>query len=131
MVNISRAKTPAPLFYNRTTTSTHGIRICFFSKIPLTNSNPLPLAAALTPPSLILLLTPSIAALASEPPVPLIAVTAMPAVSMNASASVELPLMYDEAVSEGAIAWLGHRGSNQSAWKSKSEKTRTKRRIEQ
>jgi hypothetical protein len=76
-------------------------------------------------------LTPSIAALANEPPVPLIAVTAIPAVSIKVSVIVALPLKYDEAVSEGEIKPLDHRGSNQSAWKSKREKTRTKRRIEQ
>jgi len=61
----------------------------------------------------------------------LIAVTAIPAVSIKVSVSVALPLRYEEAVSEGAVKPLDHRGSNQSAWKSKREKTRTKRRIEQ
>lgn len=122
----------APLkSHKRTTTSTQGIRNCFFSKSPLINSNPLPAAVALTSPFPILLLTSPIAALASAPPVPLIAVTAMPAVSMRVSVSVALPLKYEDAVSEGVIAPLGHRGSNQSAWKSKSEKTRTKSRMEQ
>jgi hypothetical protein len=116
--------------HKRTTTSTHGIRICFFSRSPLTSSNPLPLTVTF-PPSPILLLTPSMATLASAPPVPLIAAIAMLAVSINVSASVALPLKYDDAVSEGAIEPLGHRGSNQSAWKSKREKTRTKRRMEQ
>jgi hypothetical protein len=120
-----------PVPHKRTTTSTHGIRICFFSRSPLTSSNPLPLKVAFAPPSPILRLTPSMATLANAPPVPLIAVIAMLAVSINVSASVALPLKYDDAVSEGAIEPLGHRGSNQSAWKSKREKTRTKRRMEQ
>ena len=119
------------VLYRRTTTSTHGIRICFFSKSPLTSSKPLPLAVAFTAPYPILCLTPSMATLASAPPVPLIAVIAMPAVSIRVSVSVALPLKYDDAVSEGTIAPLGHRGANQSALKSNSEKTRTKRRIEQ
>jgi hypothetical protein len=55
----------------------------------------------------------------------------MPAVSIRVSVSVALPLKYEDAVSEGTIAPLGHRGANQSALKSNSEKTRTKRRIEQ
>jgi hypothetical protein len=117
--------------HSRTTTSTHGIRNCFFSKKPLASSNPLPPAVALIPPSSNRFLTPSIAALANEPPVPLIAVTAIPAVSIRVSVIVALPLKYDDAVSEGVIKPLDHRGSNQSAWKSKREKTRTKRRIEQ
>jgi hypothetical protein len=115
--------------HSRTTTSTHGIRNCFFSKKPLASSNPLPPAVALIPPSSNRFLTPSIAALANEPPVPLIAVTAIPAVRV--SVIVALPLKYDDAVSEGVTKPLDHRGSNQSAWKSKREKTRTKRRIEQ
>ena len=71
------------------------------------------------------------ATLASAPPVPLIAVIAIPAVSMRVSVSVALPLKYDDAVYEGTIAPLGHRGANQSALKSNSEKTKTKRRMEQ
>ena len=71
------------------------------------------------------------ATLASAPPVPLIAVIAMPAVSIRVSVSVALPLKYDDAVSDGTIAPLGHRGANQSALKSNNEKTRTKRSMEQ
>ena len=83
------------------------------------------------PPLVSFLLKLSSAALASEPPVPLIADNAKLAVSPNSSVTVELPLSNELAVSVILVVEGCHRGSNQSALKSKSEKTRTKRRMEQ
>ena len=116
--------------HSRTSTSTQGILNCLLSKNPLTHSiptaPPLPLPEA-SPTTL--LLTLSMALLAMLPPVPLIAVTAMLAVSIRACVSVEFPFMKPEAVSEAERASGWKRGSNQSAWKSKREKTRTPRRM--
>jgi len=83
-------------------TSTHGIRNCFFSSILLNHSNPLLLFVMVTFPVPSRRLKPSIAALASDPPVPLMAETAKLAVSMIASLIVAFPLTKDESVSEAA-----------------------------
>lgn len=70
-------------------------------------------------------------ALANDPPVPLMAEMAILAVSLSASADVELPVMKADAVSVNDGVESCHLGSNQSAWKSNSEKMSTRRRIEQ
>lgn len=105
------------------------------SSAPRSHSNPLvpfvafAVIAELDVPA-ILCLSPSIAALAKDPPVPLIAETAMLAVSTIASVKVALPLMNEAVVLDMEPTKSPfHRGSNQSAEKSKREKTRTKRRI--
>lgn len=124
-----------PQHYNRTVTSRQGIRKWYLSKAPRSHSNPLvpfvafAVIAEFDVPA-ILCLRPSIAALANEPPVPLIAETAMLAVSTSASVNVALPPMNEAVVldMEPTKSPL-QRGSNQSAEKSKREKTRTKRRI--
>lgn len=118
----------------RTTTPKHCILNCFLSKIVLNHSkafNPcgmLVTAAevALSPSFRLTLLA---AALATEPPVPLIADTAKLVVCMMTSVSVALPLKYAAAVCESALVLMFHRGSNQSALKSKMEKTRTNSRM--
>ena len=122
-------------------TSKQGILNWRLSNTLRNNSYPLlvlaTLAAAEAPapaafaPSAICRFTPSMAALASEPPVPLIADAAKLAVCSTASVSVVFPLKYDVAVSGKDVAEPLHRGSNQSALKSKREETRTKSRIEQ
>lgn len=73
------------------------------------------------------------AALAIEPPVPFMADIAKLAVSTMASVKVAFPLIMDVIVSDTDVLCVEgfHRGSNQSAWKSNNEKTRTKRSIEQ
>ena len=111
-------------------TSTHGILNCFRSNVALRASKPVLAAVpfALLPPVNLLLML-SIAVLAKDPPVPFIADIAMLAVSIKTSVSVAFPLRYELAVSDGDTLSLDHRGSNQSAPKSKSEKTRTDRRI--
>lgn len=121
--------------HNRTVTSRQGIRKWYLSNAPRSHSNPLvpfvafAVIAELDVP-VILCLKPSIAALAKEPPVPLIAETAMLAVSKRASVRVAFPLTNDAVVPDtDAMKSPSHRGSNQSAEKSKSEKTRTKSRI--
>ena len=126
----SMASSPSPN-HNRTSTSTQGIRNDLFSKNPLIHSNPFPLPTTISPLPTTRFFTLSIAALAMDPPVPLIALTAMPAVSTIVSVNVALPPKYADAVSEGDKESEDHRGSNQSAVKSKSEKTRTKSSIEQ
>jgi len=120
-----------PICYSRTITSTQGIRNCFLSTRLLNHSNPLLLLGVVACPPPIRRLTPSKAALASEPPVPLIADKAKLAVSSIASLTVALPLTKEDSVSEAVVVDAGHRGSNQFARKSKREKTRTKSRIEQ
>jgi len=116
--------------YSRTITSTQGIRNCFFSRMLRSHSNPLTLAIVALPPP-VRRLTPSITTLAIEPLVPLIAEMAVLAVSSKVSVIVAFPLMKEDNVSVALSLDPGHRGSNQSAPKSKSEKTRTKSRIEQ
>lgn len=71
---------------------------------------------------------PSIAALAKDPPVPLSAVTARPAVCNTASVMVALPLSTEAVVSVIAVDAPDHRGSNQSASKSRREKVIQQRR---
>lgn len=118
--------------HSRTRTSTQGIRNCHFSSRPRNHSNPLTLAgAAEVALALLRFTTPSSAALANEPPVPLIAENAMLAVSLNASVNVALPLSSELAVSLITVLEGCQRGSNQLAWKSNREKTRTKSRMEQ
>lgn len=66
------------------------------------------------------------------PPVPLTAESARLAVSSTASVKVAFPPSTDVAVFDIVVkAFSFHRGSKMSALKSKREKTRTKRRIEQ
>nr|POF17707.1 hypothetical protein CFP56_13119 [Quercus suber] len=111
--------------HKRTSTSTQGMRNCFFSSTPRNHSNTLPPADSETySPPPIRLLIPSIAALANDPPVPLMADTARLAVSIIASVIVAFPLTNEDSVSD-ALSVLGcHRGSNQSALKSKRAKTK-------
>lgn len=117
-------------------TSTHGIRKERFSKMFRSHSKPLIAfgmlaAAADTGSTSILFLTVSIAALANDPPVPFTAESAVLAVSSTACESVVLPLRKEAPVSDIAVEKLpSHLGSNQSALKSKREKTRTNRSIE-
>lgn len=120
-----------PALHNLTTTSTQGIRNCLFSITVRSTSNPLSLTLAINEPLVDFLLTVSNAALANEPPVPLIAEIAKLAVSPNSSVTVEFPVNNELAASVIRVVEGCHLGSNQSAWKSKSEKTRTKRSIEQ
>lgn len=114
----------------RTTTPKHCILYCFLSKIVLSHSN------AFRPFGILVMmaevelsstfrLTPPSAALASDPPVPLIADTAKLAVCSTTSVRVAFPLKYAAAVSDTALVLMFQRGSNQSALKSKIEKTRT------
>lgn len=117
--------------HSRTRTSKQGILNCRFSRKPRINSAPPELAVG-GPCEVTFRIMPSMAALASDPPVPLIAVMAIVAVSRSASDRVELPPRNDDAVSDGGEAESSvHRGSNQSALKSKREKMSTKSRIEQ
>lgn len=118
--------------HNRTTTSTQGILNDRFSRVARSSSNPFALlgmlAVTLDPesPASNLFLTLSIAVLASEPPVPLMADMARLAVSSTAWLNVALPLNRFDAVSDIEADMLPfHRGSNQFAEKSNSEKTRT------
>lgn len=120
-------------FYNRTVTSTQGIRMPpRFSTALRSHSKPFVVALAVSVilPLLAFLRAPSIAALANDPPVPFSADTAKPAVSQIISCTVALPLTKFERVSETGTAGC-HRGSNQSALKSRSEKQRIVRSIEQ
>lgn len=112
-------------------TSTHGILSCFFSITLRSHSNPLPVVPTLALPPPIRLRTPSMAALAIEPPVPLMADTAKLAVSRIASATVALPVTRDDIVSDAVSVDGRQRASNQFALRSKREKMRTKSRIEQ
>lgn len=111
-------------------TSKQGILNWCFSANALSQSPPLALvfdAACVTT----VLLRPLSAVLARDPPVPLSAVIARAAVSNKASVKVELPLRNDDSVSVADAAPPCHRGSNQSALKSKSENMRTNSNIEQ
>jgi len=129
------AMLPSPLHpHNMTLTSTQGILNCFFSAKVLSHSNVPLLActaaedeAVLPPPAL--LFSPSNAALARLPPVPLIAAMARLAVSASTSVAVAFPESKELAVSVMLVVEGCHRGSNQSALKSKREKTRTRSRM--
>lgn len=104
-----------------------------FSTTVRSSSKPFAVVAAVTvafSPPVNFLRAPSMAALASEPPVPFKADTAKPAVSHTISCSVAFPLKACESVSDtGAVGC--HRGSNQSELKSRREKQSMVRRIEQ
>lgn len=121
------------LSQSRTVTLTQGIRNCSFSNIPFIHSKTLlPFGSfrrsAPTPPVAILRFTPSIAALASDPPVPLSADTAKPAVWSTASVRVAFPLSTEVAASVIVVDAPDHRGSNQSASKSRRENVMQQRR---
>lgn len=104
-----------------------------FSTTVRSSSKPFAVVAAVTvalSPPANFLLAPSMAALASDPPVPFKADTAKPAVSQTISCNVALPLRACESVSDTGTVGC-HRGSNQSELKSSREKQSMVRRIEQ
>ena len=85
------------------------MRNCCFSSTLRNHSNPPPAAAVAfppPPPPVYRLFIVPIAALANDPPVPLIAEIARLAVSSTASVTVALPEMKDVRVSEAERAWL-------------------------
>jgi hypothetical protein len=120
--------------YSRIVAPTQGILNWNFSRSPRSHSNtllPLGMLAAiisLDSPVAILCFAPSIAALTSDPPVPFRAAKAKLAVSITASVSVALPLNRKVAVSLIEVDAPVHRGSNQSAEKSRREMTTQQRR---
>lgn len=116
---------------SRTFTPTQGIRNCRFSITLRSTSNPFSFTPVMNVPPVLLFFALSSAALASDPPVPFSAEIAKFAVSLSSSVTVELPLSSELAASVSLVVEGCHRGSNQFAWKSKREKTSTKRRIEQ
>jgi hypothetical protein len=71
------------------------------------------------------------AMLVSEPLFSFIAAMAKLAVSPRSSITVELPLSNELAASVILVVEGCHLGSNQSAWKSKMDKTSTKSKMEQ
>jgi hypothetical protein len=77
------------------------------------------------------LLRTSIAVFAKLPPVPLSTATAKLAVSPNTPVIVAFPDIKELAVSVMLIVLGCHRGSNQSAWKSKKDDMRIIKRTEQ
>lgn len=118
---------------SRTFTPKQGMRTCRFSTTLRRTSKAFSFTPAMIPldPPVDLLLMLSSARLASEPPVPFTAAIAKLAVSLSSSVTVELPPNKELAVSVILLVEGCHRGSNQSAWKSKSENTKTNKRMEQ
>lgn len=118
-------------FHNRTRTSTHGIRNCLLSSMLRNHSHPDPSTLEVFPPALVLM--ESSTALAIDAPVSFSAENASPAVSDTAARIVLLPPSAEAHACDVVVESPAnvHRGSNQSALKSNSVKTRMKRRIEQ